>query len=103
MFHAAHFLTIETSANQTASLSNGQGLNSAFAAVGGVSSASVGDVSVSMALATPDASDPWGNFRSTSFGQELIRIMKKMGKGALVSTERRTDIGFAPNAQGVCL
>lgn len=88
----AHNLTIEEYANAAALDPASAG--AAFTAVGGISSASVGDVSVTRNLVT-DLSESAGNFTATIFGQEFLRLRNKMGKGALVARTRVTETGCA--------
>lgn len=88
----AHNLVLEEYAN--ASALDPASANAAFTAVGGISSASVGDVSLSRNLAAGDNSSE-GNLQATLFGQEFLRVRKKMGTGALVARDRVFDASCA--------
>ncbi len=103
MLHAAHFLALETAANAQYDVVGQEGINSAVASVGGINSASVGDVSISQNLVTPGENDAYGTYHATMFGQQLIRLIKKMGKGAMVASTARNTEACAPEAPGVCI
>lgn len=92
LLHTAHFITLESYANAKAL--DPSSANAAFTAVGGISSASVDDTSISRNLAAPTSADE-GAFSSTIFGQEFLRISKKMGKGALLAHVRVSTEGCA--------
>jgi len=88
----AHNLTIEEYANAAAL--DPASAQAAYTAVGGISSASVGDVSVTRNLVA-EITESAGNFNSTIFGQEFLRLRNKMGKGALVARTRVIEDGCA--------
>ena len=88
LLHTAHFLVIESAADAEAS--DPASAAAAFTSAGGVASASVGDTSVSRNLYAPTDSDE-GTFSATIYGQEFLRIRKKMGRGTLVAKEREPD------------
>jgi len=100
MLHMAHFITIEHSANSKAG-DTGENLETIFNAQGAISIANVGDVSVSKNLGVIKNDNPWGNFKATMFGQELIRILQKMGRGGFIARERISDDTCSPLKQGV--
>lgn len=52
-----------------------------------VASKSVGDESISYAVATPDAdkSVGWGDLNSTVYGREFMRLRKRAGMGAVTT------------------
>ena len=88
MLHTAHYLSLETDA---AKWSDTKGPSQAFATVLPISTASVGDVTVSKEVSNiQDAGSQYGTLTGTYFGQRLITLMKTMGAGAEVIVIRNT-------------
>lgn len=101
MLHCAHYLSLETAAT-TASVA--KGTSSGFAAVSTISSASVGDVSVTKDMqSVSDVGGIYGNLPATYFGQRLITLIKKLGAGAFVMSTHNNTQKCAPTEGGVCL
>lgn len=83
----------------------GQDLLTAYGAQGVINSASVADVSIGQDFSAAGdlSSGYYGNLPTTKFGQDYLRLMKKVGKGPQVARERQTQEPCAPTTPGICL